>query len=162
MRPHEDIEQAIDAHGNAVFRACFLYFKAQPDAEDVFQETFLKYSLNDKKFEDEEHKKAWLIRVATNVCKDTLKAANRKNVELKESFTEGLVSKESQETQPGSLHYQVIDVMRQLTDPPRTPVYLSIYEGYTASEISEILDAPVNTVYSWISRGKKELKEALS
>ena len=52
--------------------------------------------------------------------------------------------------------------MRRLDDPPRTPVYLALYEGYTAPEIASMLDVPVNTVYSWIARGKKTLKEALS
>lgn len=51
--------------------------------------------------------------------------------------------------------------MDALDDPPRTPVYLALYEGYTAPEIAEMLGAPVNTVYSWIARGKKTLKEAL-
>lgn len=45
---------------------------------------------------------------------------------------------------------------------PVCRLYLALYEGYTAPEIAEMLDAPVNTVYSWIARGKKTLKEALS
>ncbi len=52
--------------------------------------------------------------------------------------------------------------MRALDDPPRTPLYLSIYEGYSAPEIASLLDAPVNTVYSWISRGRAQLRSALS
>lgn len=52
--------------------------------------------------------------------------------------------------------------MRSLSDPPRTPLYLSIVEGYSAPEIAEITGTPLNTVYSWIRRGKKLLKEALS
>ena len=44
----------------------------------------------------------------------------------------------------------------------RQPLYLSLYEGYTAPEIATMVDAPVNTVYSWIARGKMLLKEALS
>ena len=40
-------------------------------------------------------------------------------------------------------------------------MYLALYEGYTAPEIATMMDAPVNTVYSWIARGKKTLKEAL-
>lgn len=162
MRSNQDIEQAIDAYGDAVYRACFLYFKSQPDVEDAFQDTFIKYSLYDGDFKDSEHKKAWLIRVATNVCKDALKASSRKNIELDEEVVENIESKDLSEDQPGSIHTQVIEAMRALTDPPRTPVYLAVYEGYTAPEISEMLDAPVNTVYSWISRGKNQLKEALS
>ena len=52
--------------------------------------------------------------------------------------------------------------MHDLGDPPRTAVYLALYEGYTAPEIARMLDVPVNTVYSWISRGRKILQEVLS
>ena len=57
---------------------------------------------------------------------------------------------------------KIVEAFRSLDDPPRLPLFLSLYEGYTAPEIAEIVDAPVNTVYSWIARGKKMLKEALS
>ena len=64
--------------------------------------------------------------------------------------------------QPGSATSEVVSAMRALDDPPRTPLYLSIYEGYSAPEIASMLDAPVNTVYSWISRGRAQLRSALS
>ena len=65
-------------------------------------------------------------------------------------------------TQKESRHLEIVEAFRSLDDPPRLPLFLSLYEGYTAPEIAEIVDAPVNTVYSWIARGKKMLKEALS
>ena len=52
--------------------------------------------------------------------------------------------------------------MHDLGDPPRTAVYLALYEGYTAPEISKLLNVPTNTVYSWISRGRKTLQEVLA
>ena len=76
MRPHEDIEQAMDAHGSTVWRVCVLYFRASADAQDAFQDTMVKYALADTvSFNDDEHRKAWLIRVAANTCKDMLKVA---------------------------------------------------------------------------------------
>lgn len=56
---------------------------------------------------------------------------------------------------------EVVDAIRSLDDPPRTPLYLSVYEGYTAPEIADLLEAPVNTVYTWISRGKAALRGLL-
>ena len=52
--------------------------------------------------------------------------------------------------------------MDALGDPPKTQLYLALYEGYTAKEISRMCDMPEGTVYSWISRGKKRLREVLS
>lgn len=123
----------------------------------------VKYALaDDKAFNDEEHRKAWLLRVATNVCKDMLKAASRTNAPLDEEACANRLISRDDATQPASFASEVVDALHTLTDPPRTPLYLSLYEGYSAPEIADMLDAPVNTVYSWIARGKTMLKEALS
>lgn len=161
MRPSGDIEAALAIHGPAVWRVCVLHFRNANDAQDAYQDTFLKYALADRvAFESEEHRKAWLLRVAANTCKDALKAASRKNVSLEGS---ALSQSESADPfdQPESFRNDVIDALRNLDDPPRTPLYLSLIEEYPATEIAAMLDAPVNTVYSWIARGKKLLKEAL-
>ena len=153
----------MDVHGSTVWRVCVLYFRTSADAQDAFQDTMVKYALADTtSFNDDEHRKAWLIRVATNTCKDMLKASSRANVPLDEqACSSGLVSRDVA-VQPASFSSEVVDALRGLADPPRTPLYLSLYEEYTAPEIARILNAPVNTVYSWIARGKTLLKEALS
>lgn len=161
MRSSQDIEQAIDTYGNSVWRVCVLYFRQTPDAQDAFQDTLLKYSLDETIFKEEEHRKAWLLRVATNVCKDMLKAAHRKNLPFEDTLIETTASK-NPESNPESDLRDVLEAFCELTDPPRTPLYLALYEGYSAPEISEIIDAPVNTVYSWIARGKQQLREVLS
>ena len=56
---------------------------------------------------------------------------------------------------------EILDAMNSLGDPPKTELYLSLYEGYSAREISQITGEPEGTVYSWISRGKKKLREVL-
>ena len=158
-----DIERVVDVYGSTVWRVCVLYFRASADAEDAFQETMIKYATADStSFNGEEHRKAWLIRVATNVCKDMLKAASRSNVSFDESACANRFVSPDSESQPASFASEVVDAMQSLDDPPRTPLYLSLYEGYTAPEIANIVNAPVNTVYSWLARGKAMLKEALS
>lgn len=162
MRASEDIECALQTHGDTVWRVCALYFHSSTDAEDAYQETFLRYALADNQtFNNGEHCKAWLIRVAVNICKDMLKASSRKRTVLDESSLEEQPAASDPLAQPASFASDVIDVMRSLDDPPRTPLFLALYGGYTAPEIASFVDAPVNTVYSWIARGKKMLKEAL-
>lgn len=163
MRPSEDIEGAMARHGDTVWRVCVLYFRSHTDAQDAFQDAFLKYALADQlDFNGDEHRKAWLIRVTTNICKDMLKAAGRRVVALEASECASYAVSEDPATQPASFASEVVDAMRSLDDPPRTPLYLAVYEGYTAPEIAQMVDAPVNTVYSWIARGKKQLQEVLS
>lgn len=161
MRTESDITQTIDLHGDTIWRVCVLYFGESADAQDIFQETLLKYALSTTVFRDEEHRKAWLIRVASNVCKDLLKAAHRNNVSIDEKGEAYSLSKTIASESPDSTFREVLMAMRSLDDPLRTPVYLALYEGYSAPEIAAMLEAPVNTVYSWIARGKKQLREAL-
>ncbi|WP_165248357.1 RNA polymerase sigma factor [Adlercreutzia sp. ZJ141] len=162
MRESRDIEKTMQRHADEVWRVCVLYFHAHADAQDAFQDTFLKYALaDDVAFEGDEHRKAWLIRVAANVCKDMLKAAARRTVALDNSRSQSIPAPVDPLAQPASFESEVVNVMRSLDDPPRTPLYLSICEGYTAPEIATMVDAPVNTVYSWLARGKRQLREAL-
>lgn len=151
----------MEDFGPAVWRVCVTFFPQKQDAQDAFQDTFLKYALAETTdFKDGEHRKAWLIKVASNVCRDMLRAAYRSNQPL-DSDSENIADPSSEDV-PGSKMGEIIDAFRALDDPPRFPLYLALYEGYTAPEIAKIVDAPVNTVYSWISRGKNMLKEALS
>ncbi|WP_165046189.1 RNA polymerase sigma factor [Adlercreutzia sp. ZJ138] len=162
MRESRDIEKTMQRHADEVWRVCVLCFHTHADAQDAFQDTFLKYALaDDVVFEGDEHRKAWLIRVASNVCKDMLKAAARRTVALDNSRSQSIPAPVDPLTQPASFESEVVNVMRSLDDPPRTPLYLSICEGYTAPEIATMVDAPVNTVYSWLARGKRQLREAL-
>lgn len=197
MRASSDIEQTINSHGDAVWRACLVHL-VPSEAEDAFQNTFMKYALCDKLFNDEEHKKAWLLRVAINICKEVLKAARRKDVSLdcqlaqanhvkgafvgeassrdmKEASLKGVecistgeasgevalrLSEPSVEQSMFGLR-EILDALNSLGDPPKTELYLSLYEGYTAKEIAVMTGEPEGTVYSWISRGKRLLREAL-
>lgn len=148
-------------HGDAVWRACILYLPPS-DAEDVFQDTFVKLAMHNKPFRDDEHAKAWLLRVAINGAKDVLKAARRKQSSLDEQIERCGDEALGVESGDSCGLREILDAMETLGDPPKTQLYLSLYEGYTAREISEMCGMPEGTVYSWISRGKERLKEALS
>ena len=163
MRKSDDIERAIDTFGSTVWRVCVTFFRHSHDAQDAFQETFLKYALAEETdFQDDEHCKAWLIKVSANVCRDMLRAAHRKDHSFDQETESPCCEFSVDEDPKESRHLEIVEAFRSLDDPPRLPLFLSLYEGYTAPEIAEIVDAPVNTVYSWIARGKKMLKEALS
>lgn len=162
MRDASDIEGVMTRHADTVWRVCTLYFQDAADRQDAFQDAFIKYALSDEKeFQDDEHRKAWLITVTRNLCLDQLKRAGRKNTEINQDVID-VASSTDPAVQPGSALSDVADAFRRLDDPPRTPLYLSLYEGYPAPEIASMMDVPVNTVYSWISRGKTQLRRLLS
>ena len=87
MRSEQDITAAVNRYSDTVMRICMVYLKNTADTEDIFQEVFLKYAQSDKAFENEEHKKAWIIKVAINACKDMIKSFFRsKTTELDDLF----------------------------------------------------------------------------
>ena len=80
MRTEEAAERAVELYADMIRRICFMHLKKYEDVEDAFQEVFLKYILHEENFESHAHEKAWLIRVAVNVCRDMLRSPFRRRV----------------------------------------------------------------------------------
>ncbi|NLM62036.1 MAG: RNA polymerase sigma factor, partial [Clostridiales bacterium] len=62
-----------DRHVDTVYRVCYMFMKNRADTEDMVQNTFIRLMKDKTVFQSVEHEKAWLIRTATNLCKDHLK-----------------------------------------------------------------------------------------
>ena len=155
MRTDEEITRAIDLYADMVRRLCFVHLKNYADTEDIFQTVFLKYAKSTLEFTSAEHEKAWLIRVTINACKDLLNSFFRRNV----------ISIDTLYDFPGNTpndNYYLLEEVLKLPEKYRNVVYLFYYEGYTAVEISEILNRKVNTIYTWLDRARAELREVLT
>lgn len=154
MRSEQEVNRAVEKYADTVKRICILHLKNTSDSEDIFQEVFLKYALSDVLFENQNHEKAWIIRVTVNACKDLIKSFFRsKTVSINE-----LISLPAEEKE--DLSY-VLEAVLSLPEKYKDAVYLHYYEGYSASEIGKILGKKENTVYSLLSRGRLILKEKL-
>lgn len=134
-----------------VVRIAYQNLKNQADDEDVTQEVFIKL-LKQPDFNDEEHLKAWLIRVTINQCKDLRKSAwFRKRQPLDEQW------KPRGEKQLG-----ILDEIWKLPKDDRNVIYLYYYENYTVPEIARILGKNENTISSRLTRARKKLKTILA
>lgn len=154
MRQASDVEQTIGQYADMVKHICFVYMKNESDTEDVFQDVFLKYALFSEPFLSEEHKKAWLIRVSVNRCKDVLRSFFRRyTCSLEEAAAMAAPGQED--------NSHVLEAVMKLPEKYKILVYLHYYEGYSAVEIAGILHKKVNTVYTHLSRAKTELKKML-
>lgn len=163
MRTKDDIASALQVHADAVLRACAVYLREQADREDAFQETFIRYAKSDTKFQDDEHRKAWLIRVASNICKDMLKRASAKVESLDAAVEAGFApaGDDGGEAQRAIEGEELLEQLRQLDEKYRVTLYLKYFEGYTAAQIAQVMGIPENTVYTNIARGKRQLKGVL-
>lgn len=153
---YEDTDAAIgnilDKYGNSILRLAYSYLHNMSDAEDILQDTLIKYMEKAPGFECEEHKKAWLLRVASNLSKNKIEYNNiRKTDEL---------SDELEEENREELTF-VWDAVKQLPDKYREAVHLFYYEGYSTRQIAEILNRNESSIRSDLKRGRDRLRGIL-
>ncbi len=152
-RTDKEIANIYARHIHTVYRVCFTYMKNSVDTEDAVQDTFVKMIRYQVVFESEEHEKAWLIRTATNVCKDNLKAWWRKRENIEDySQLYGVSGIEIDDT---------LKVVMGLPDKYKTVVYLYYYEGYTSVDIAEILHKPQSTIRNYLHEARNVLRKEL-
>ncbi len=154
MRSENEVNRAVEQYADLIQRICFYHLKNRADTEDVFQNVFMKYMLYDGVFRDQEHEKAWLVRVSVNACKDLMKSFFRRRV----------VSLETVYDMPAEVsdtHREVLEAVLSLPDKYKDVIYLHYYEGYSAVEIGQIVGKKENTIYSLLSRGRGLLKDKL-
>lgn len=153
LRTDKEIAIIFERHRLTVYRVCFAYMKNPADTEDAVQDTFIQLIKAGTPFDSEEHEKAWLIRTATNLCKNVLKSWWRKRMNL-----------EDHENLQGNGNIEVDDTLRVVMDLPdkyKTVVYLYYYEGYTSVDISEILNKPQSTIRNYLHEARSVLREKL-
>ncbi len=150
MRSESDVISTMDTYADTVRRICMVHLKNSEDTEDIFQTVFLKYALYSGQFESAEHKKAWIIRVTINACKDLLKSFFRSKTVPIEELT-------NQQPQVTDHSREVLDAVLSLPSKYRNVVYLHYYEGYSAAEIGTILGKKENTVYTLLAKARKLL-----
>lgn len=148
---NKELNSLVDEYSDLLLRVAFTYMKNVSDAEDMVQEVFLKLVDQYPDFQDSEHKKAWLIRVTINQCKNRLKSA---------------WFKKTQPIYDASLSYTdeerfVMDAILELPIKYRSVILLYYYEGYSIREISSILGAKETTVSSQLQRARSKLKSKL-
>lgn len=149
----ERMDEIIDTYSDMVYRIALNQMKNKEDAQDVFQEVFLRLVKHIPMLSTEEHVKAWLIRVTINCSKSSLTCAWRRHTEpLKEM--EGIVfDKKEDQT--------LYEMVMALPKKYRIVLYLFYYEELSVKEISEATRQKETTVKSQLSRGRALLKKNL-
>ena len=86
----QPVQELIERYQNNLYAIAFNICKNQADAEDVVQDTLIQYYTTSKDFEDEQHIRAWLIRIVINKAKNTTLAFWRRNRRSLEDYIETL------------------------------------------------------------------------
>jgi len=142
------MEYLIQKHAKTVYRLALARTGQKSDAEDVFQEVFLRYVRKKPRFQSEEHEKAWFLRVTVNCANNLYLSAFRKNTA---PLDEKIPAPEQDE--PFLEEY-----LQQLSPICRTVIHLYYYEGLQTEEIAKLLHKSPSTIRATLTRARKALK----
>ena len=151
LRTDEEIARVYEKFVDTVYKVCFMLLKNVSETEDATQNVFIKFMKDSKEFQSDEHIKAWLIVTAKNECINMLKhwfRSKRSDSEVLENMSY------TDDYEKGELLKQVLS----LDEKFRLPIYLYYYEGYSTSEISEMLEIKHSTIRTYMAKGRDKLK----
>lgn len=146
-----DTAAAVAQWGCAVYRLACAQVHHPADADDVFQEVFLRYHRFAPEFASEDHEKAWLLRVTVNCCRTHLAAPWRKRtVPLEDVYT----CRSPEES-------TVAEALQSLSPKDRAIIHLFYFEGYRTEEIAGIMGLRPATVRSRLTRARQKMRVLL-
>ena len=134
------INELIDEYSNMIYQIAYQNLFNKSDSEDVTQEVFIKLINNVENFKNKKH-----------INKDYNKSFWNKNTTAIDEELK-YFDEESQ---------SILRELSKLSYEYRNIIYLYYYQGYKIKEISEILSMNQNTVSSYLTRARKELKNIL-
>lgn len=145
-------ERLLDQYGNSVLRLAYSYLHNMSDAEEILQETLIRYLQTAPEFENSAHEKAWLMKVAANLSKNRIDYNQRRATdELKEELL-------AQDQEDLSFVWEAV---KALPEQYREAIHLFYYEGYSTAQIARILTRKESSVRSDLRRGREKLKLVL-
>ncbi|MBQ6161002.1 MAG: sigma-70 family RNA polymerase sigma factor [Oscillospiraceae bacterium] len=147
-----DAGRALDEWGTSILRLALSYLHSREDAEDILQDTLIRYLTAKPVLQSREHEKAWLLRVAANLCKNRI---DYNRVRQADELKEELLGEERED-----LAF-VWEAVAQLPEAQRAAIHLFYHEGYQTAEIARILGRREATVRSDLKRGRERLKAIL-
>lgn len=167
----ESFERLVKTYQKMAYNVAYRIMGNEEDAKDMTQEALIKVYKNIKGFRMDASFSTWLYRIVMNTCKDELRKKKMKVISIDQPIDTGdgqmqmdiedtglhpdeiLISRETQT--------EVHEALQNVSEKNRIVVVLRDIKGFSYSEISDIIDVPVGTIKSRISRGRQELKAVL-
>lgn len=147
------VQRIFEEYGEMLYKICIVMLRNAHDAEDAVQDVLIKYMVKKPVFDTDGYEKAWLIRVAMNLCKDWLRF-KRKHPQTDIESLHTTYAEESEER-------KVLEVLMNM--PPRYKEVLLLYyfEEYKSHEIGKMLRITESAVRKRLERGRNILKKSL-
>lgn len=180
-----DVDAAVREFADTVYRLAVVNTNSTADAEDAFQEVFIRLVKNKDKIESKEHLKAWLIRVTINECRRLTGSSWNKNVTLSSSNADdedmdtpvdiAVYSEDGAGTtgkgSPGDTTLDAVireeeagsvkEAVMKLPEKYREVIHLYYYEEMKIPEMAEALETNESTVKTRLKRARESLSVML-
>ena len=156
LRTGDPIHDTIYKYSDMVYRLAFARTQNRFDAEDIYQDVFMKLFSEERSFESEEHKKAWLIKTTVNMSVNLLKSAWRRYTVCE---NENLPVKRGADTSPQ--REKLLSALKSLSEKYRVVLYLYYYEELSTDKIAEVTGASPTAVRSRLMRGRQKLRRMI-
>lgn len=146
-----NLEGMMEKYGDMLFRLSMVFLKNKQDAEDAVQETFFRYLKLTKipSFHDDQHEKAWFLKVATNICRDMRRFQFRHPTCDIEDYKEYLGTEDQR---------NILEELMELPVKYKIPIYFYYIEGYSVKDIANFTHCSENAVKKQLQRGREVLK----
>ena len=149
--------EAIEKYADMVYRIARNQMKNPDDADDVFQEVFIKWMQHREEMQSQEHEKAWLIRVTINQCKSVLNSSwRKKTAEFGEELENTLACHDKVEEES-----ELGEAVKKLPEKYRAVIHLFYYEELSIAEISHVMQEKESTIRTQLTRARRKLKSLL-
>lgn len=145
-------EQLLIIHSDRLYRTAYLYVRNREDALDVIQETAYKAFSSISHLRNESFFLTWITKILIHCAYDVLK--KKRNLVALED--EGFLQRCNTEEK-----LDLIEAIKKLPEKTQTSIILFYYYNMNLKEIAQIIEAPENTVKTYLSRGKKQLRKLL-
>ena len=156
------IDEYIQRYGRRLYGLCRSLCPSPFDADDLYQETWLRVVKHIDRYDPAREFEPWLTKICVNTYRSTLRRLSRSPVldfssgEDKERFLENLPAPEGRDYAP------LYEAVGRLPDKLRLAVVLFYFQGQDLASTAKLLGVPVGTVKSRLNKARKLLKEELS
>ena len=163
----EAFAQAALSHIDSLYGTALRLTRRAADAEDLVQDTYLKAFRSAHQFEPGTNLKAWLFTILHNTFRNARRHDGRSPVDVDSEAVERAAGDGPMELSPeqilarASLDADLQAALDALPDAFRQAVWLRDVEELTYAEMAQVLDVPIGTVMSRISRGRRALYREL-
>lgn len=155
-----EFEQLVDQHYQGMYRFAMSLAKNPDCAADLVQQTFCIWAQKGSQLEDRSKAKTWLY---TTLHREFLADARRRNRYPEAEVSEATgVEKDEAEAERQLDGQRVVQLLSELDETFRAPLALFYLQQHSYKEIAEVLDVPIGTVMSRISRAKEMLRRRMT